>query len=253
MTMGGYQKLISNIKHHGREIYGVSYRPDGNAKYPMVIFSHGFNGIHEDFDKMSSYLAEKGVGSYCFDFCGGSIRSKSDLKTTEMTLFTEQEDLSAIIESVKQWDWIDKERIFLFGGSMGGLISALVADVYREDIKGLLLLFPALGIADQWNNVFPTLESIPDEHELWGVPLGKAFFATILGYDVFEHIGKYDKEVLIFHGDQDDIASIEYGKKASELYPRARIEVFSGEGHGFTEAGNARVTEMTYAFVKANG
>ncbi|MDL4839715.1 alpha/beta hydrolase family protein [Aquibacillus rhizosphaerae] len=250
--MSSYQKEIIKIKHRGREIYGVSYMPNSKKKCPVVIFSHGFNGTNIDFAMNSDYLAKNGVGAYCFDFCGGSINSKSDLKTKEMTIFTEKEDLSAVVETIRNWETVDQDNVFLFGGSMGGLVSALVADEYVEEIKGLLLLFPALGIADNWNERFPTLKSIPDTHELWGVQLGRTFFESIHGYDVFDHIGEFNKNVLIFHGNQDEIVELEYGKRAEKLYPHAKIEVFPGEGHGFSDAANKKVAEMTYEFVKAN-
>ncbi len=198
--MSDYQKEIVKIKHNGREIHGVSYMPDSKEKCPVVIFSHGFNGINEDFAMNCEYLARNGIGGICFDFCGGSVNSKSDLKTDEMTIFTEKEDLSAVIDTIKEWENVDGDNIFLFGGSMGGLVSALVADEYAEDIKGLLLLFPALGIADEWNKRFPTLASIPDTYELWGGRLGRTFFESIHDYNVFDPIGAFNKNVLIFHG-----------------------------------------------------
>lgn len=245
-------KNVVKIQHHGREIYGISYMPGSGKKCPVVIFSHGFNGTNTDFAMHSEYLAAKGVGAYCFDFCGGSVNSKSDLKTTEMSIFTEKEDLCAVIDTIKNWENVDRDNIFLFGGSQGGLVTALAADEYAEEIKGILLLYPAFCIADDWNVRFPTLTSIPDIHELWGVKLGRVFFESIHGYNVFEHIGKFHKNVLIFHGDQDKIVGLEYGERASKLYPHARIEVFSGEGHGFSTIGNKRVVEMTYEFVEAN-
>ncbi|WP_264191410.1 alpha/beta hydrolase family protein [Metabacillus litoralis] len=200
----------------------------------------------------SDFLAKNDIAALCFDFCGGSVHSKSDLKTNEMSIFTEKDDLCAIIENVKNWENVDSTNIFLFGGSQGGLVSALVAEEYVEEIKGLLLLFPALCIADDWNNKFPTLESIPDTHELWGVQLGRVFFESIHGYNVFEHIGNFNKNVVIFHGDQDEIVPLDYGKKAAMVYPQAKIEIFSGEGHGFSEASNKKVSEMTLEFVKTN-
>ncbi|HLU21689.1 MAG TPA: alpha/beta fold hydrolase [Bacillaceae bacterium] len=250
--MNNYTKNVVKIKHHGREIYGVSYMPENRGKFPIVIFSHGYNGTHADFAMNSEYLAEKGIGAFCFDFCGGSIHSKSDLKTTEMSIFTEKEDLGAVIDNLKEWENVDEDNIFLFGGSQGGLVTALTAEDYKEDIKGILLLFPALGIPDNWTNRFPAKESIPDTVEFWGVSLGRVFFESIHGYHVFEHIGKFDKEVLIFHGDQDDIVALEYGEKALNCYANAKLEVFPGEGHGFSAAGNKRVAEMTYEFVMEN-
>ncbi|WP_240469387.1 alpha/beta hydrolase family protein [Gracilibacillus thailandensis] len=240
------------IKHHGREIHGIFYMPNNKKKCPVVIFSHGFNGTYKDFAMNSDYLAQNEIGAICFDFCGGSVNSKSDLKSYEMSIFTEKEDLCAIVETIRKWENVDAENIFLFGGSQGGLVSALVADEYVEEIRGLLLLFPALCIADDWNKRFPTLESIPDIHEVWGVRLGRIFFESIHQYNVFDHIGKFDKNVFIFHGDEDDVVALEYGERAARLYPYARMEVFPGEGHGFSEAGNHRVIELTYEFVRDN-
>lgn len=248
--MKTYKKNIIQIEHHGRTIYGISYMPEDIKKCPIVIFCHGFNGTNTDFATYSEYLASNGVASFCFDFCGGSVNSKSDLKTSEMSLFTEKEDLIAIIKNIKKWDPIDTNNIFVFGASQGGMVSALVADEYKEDIKGLLLLFPALCIPDNWNKKYPTLDSIPDTLEFWGVTLGRIFFETIHNFDVFSHIGKYDKNVMIFHGDQDKIVPLEYGEKAASIYPNANIEVFQGEGHGFSEAGNRRVIELTYEFIE---
>ncbi|QYR20269.1 alpha/beta hydrolase [Paenibacillus sp. sptzw28] len=245
-------KNVVTIEHHGREIYGVSYMPKHVEKCPVVIFSHGYNGSNADFTMNSEYLVSNGVGAYCFDFCGGSVNSKSGLKTTEMTLFTEKEDLCAVIDQVKRWDNIDADNIFLFGGSQGGLVSALAADERIDDVKGMLLLFPAFCIADDWNQRYPTLESIPDTHEMWGMTLGRTFFESIHGYDVFRHIGKFDKNILIFQGDQDEIATLDWSMRASKLYPYVKLEVFPGEGHGFSEAGNRRVAEMTCEFVKVN-
>lgn len=44
-----------------------------------------------------------------------------------MSVITETGDLNAVIEQVKNWDWVDKENIFLIGESQGGCVSALVA------------------------------------------------------------------------------------------------------------------------------
>jgi uncharacterized protein len=220
-------KNVVTIKHHGRDIHGISYMPKHVEKCPVVIFSHGYNGTYADFIMNSEYLVSNGVGAYCFDLC-------------------------AVIDNVKKWDKIDGDNIFLFGGSQGGLVTALVADERMDDIKGMLLLFPAFCIADDWNKRYPTVESIPDKYELWGMELGRTFFESIHGYDVFGHIGKFDKNIFIFHGDQDGIVALEYAKKASKLYPNVNIEIFPGEGHGFSEAGNRRVAEMTCDFVKAN-
>lgn len=245
-------KKIAKINRYGREIHGVAYLPEIEKDYPIVIFSHGFNGTNRDFAMYGQYLAERGIGVYAFDFCGGSVNSKSSLKTNEMTIFTEKEDLSAVIEEIRTWEKVDKNNIFLFGGSQGGLVTALVAEKYEKEIKGMLLLFPAFCIAEDWTKRFPNYEDIPEKVDLWGVTLGREFFQTIYKYDVYKNIGKYSKNILIFHGDKDEIVSLDYSKRALDLYSNAKLEVFKGEGHGFSNAGNKKVVEMVEEFVNAN-
>jgi hypothetical protein len=250
--MSEFDKKVITIQHKGREIYGVLYMPKIEGRCPLVIFSHGYNGRNEDFTMNCEHLATKGIAAYSFDFCGGSVNSKSSLKTTEMTLFTEKEDLCAIIETLKNNAMIDNKNIFLFGGSQGGLVSTMVAEEMSADIRGMLLLFPAMCIADNWQERFPNYEDIPDTQELWGMTLGRVFFESIHDYDTWSNVGKFKKNVLIFIGDQDPIVSLGYGQKTLEAYENAKMEIFKGEGHGFTKDGNATVADMTYEFVVNN-
>ena len=66
----------------------------------MVIMSHGFNGCGDDFKEYAKILTKNEIGVLTYDFCGGSLHSKSDLSTTEMTVFTAKEDLLAVIDFV---------------------------------------------------------------------------------------------------------------------------------------------------------
>lgn len=243
--------MIMDIKipHNGRCSDAVFYKPEGVEKYPLVIFSHGYNGHKSDFDISAKYFASNGIGAICHTFCGGSTRDESGFGTTNMTLFTEKEDLIAIIEEVKKWENVESDKIFLFGGSQGGMVSAMTAEEREEDVAGLILLYPAFCIPDNWNERFKKVEEIPDKEELWGMELGRGFFETLHGYDVKERLGKYSKNVLILHGSEDAIVSYEYGKWAEETYKNVRLEIFNGEGHGFSEEGNRRMEAMTMYFV----
>lgn len=249
-----YNIKIQDLKiaHHGREIDAVLYQPEEQSTYPAVIFSHGYNGHKSDFDSTARFLAERGIMSLTYTFCGGSTRDESGMPTTDMTLFTEKEDLQAVIAHVKNLEEVDTDKVFTFGASQGGLVTALTVDDLSEEIKGMILLFPAFCIADDWNERFPQLEDIPDEVELWGMKMGRIFFESIHDFDVFSHVGKYNKNVLVMHGDQDPIVAMGYSEKILEAYPKVCLEVFYGEGHGFTEEGTRRMTELLYNFVQEN-
>ncbi|MDE7297509.1 MAG: alpha/beta hydrolase [Lachnospiraceae bacterium] len=240
------------LKENQRELYGVLIAPEGEGKHPVVICSHGYNGSGRDFEQMAEYLAENGAAAFCYDFCGGSVNARSSMATVDMTIFTEKEDLHSVIRYIKESGAADAENIFLFGGSQGGLVSALVAEEAKEDIRGLILLFPAMCIADNWNARFPREEDIPEVQELWGMNLGREFFMTLRGFDVYQHIGGYKRSVQVIYGENDPIVSLSYMEKLKTVYPDMRLDIFKNEGHGFSEEGNRRVAEMTLEFVRKN-
>ena len=235
------------IRHHNRNISGRLYLPQTN-KCPMVILSHGFNGSGDDFTEYAKVLVENGIGAFIFDFCGGSLRSKSNLSTTEMTVFTEKEDLLAVIDFAEKQQ--NTDGIFLFGASMGGLVSALCAEECADKIQGMVLLYPALCVADDWNRRFPNVDEIPDVYNAWEVPLGKNFAKTLHGFNVFEHIGNYSGGVVILHGDNDAVVPLKYSEKANEIYTNSRMKIFQGEGHGFSDAGTKETIDILVNFIK---
>lgn len=246
------KKIEMTVPHHEREVFGRLTLPEKQGRYPFVIFSHGYNGSKNDFELMADYLAQQEIASFCYDFCGGSVQDKSSLPTTEMTLFTEKEDLHAVIDALCKREELDSGNLFLFGASQGGLVSALTAEEIKEKVRGLVLLFPALCIAENWNQRFPKIEDIPDTQELWGMTLGRVFFESIHDFDVYAHIGTFDKNVFVMHGDKDPVVSLEYSERLRTTYKNIEIEVFPGEGHGFTEEGNKRAAKLLAEFVKKN-
>lgn len=246
------QKKQIQITHHGRTVNAACYQPDKEGRFPFVIYSHGYNGHQTDFDGSANYLAQNGIASVCITFCGGSTRDISGFPTTEMTLFTEKEDLDAVIDEVRSWDCADRQNLYLFGASQGGMVSALSAEEKSADIRALILLFPAFCIADDWNARFRNLEDIPESEELWGMVLGRRFFETIRGFRIRERIGRFPGKVLIMHGTQDSVVSMDYAVWAAGCYPSARLELFEGEGHGFSEEASRRVDELTLQMIWAN-
>lgn len=238
------------IDHHGRAVDATFYKPKEANHFPVVIFSHGYNGYKTDFEGSARRLATAGIGALCFTFCGGSTRDVSGFDTSQMTLFTEKEDLIAVIDKLKTYDSVDNDNIYLFGASQGGLVSALVAEEKSQDIKGLILLFPAFCIADDWTKRYENLKDIPESVEFWGMTLGNDFIETIHGFDIREHIGGFSKRVLILHGTQDGIVTIDYVKMAAEQYEKAELIIFENEGHGFSEGGNKKVEALTLEFVQ---
>lgn len=243
------QRKQIKILHHGRMVYGELFSPKQDTAYPLVILSHGYNGTMKGFEKLARYLAKRGIGAFCYDFCGGSIQAGGSMKTTDMTVFTEKEDLNAVLAEIKKWNQVEQEHIFLFGESQGGLVTALAAKEHEAELAGIILLCPALCIADDWNAKFPEKEDIPEKLEFWGMELGKNFFITLRELQVFDMIKGFSKKVLVMHGDRDTIVPVSYSRKMAEVCSQARLEVFKGEGHGFSKESYDRMCEMTGQYV----
>lgn len=222
------------IDNGDHQIYGVLSRPKNTqGKQPVAIIAHGFNGTHHFGMNYFKPLNELGFQCYAFDFTCGSVNSKSDDNTMEMSILDEQNDLEAVVRHFKAQPDVDASRIVLIGESQGGLVSALTAASLNKDISKLVLIYPALCIPQNWLDRYPKLEDIPDTTRMWNVPMGRRFFTEIRDMDVFKLIKKFKNPVIIIQGDADPVVSMEDSKRAVKLYKNARLHVIPGAGHGF--------------------
>lgn len=248
-----YETQELSASRDGNEIYGVVYVPQGAGEaMPTVIFSHGFGGNYQVGLPYAEALAAKGFVVYCFDFCGGSPGSRSDGSTLEMSIFTEQADLEAVIRMMQEQPFVDNSNIFLMGTSMGGAVSAVTAAANEDEIQGAILLYPAFVLVDDANKQFESAEDIPDTYyHLW-MTVGRIFAEDLLDYDIYGAISAYKKDVLLIHGDADSIVPLSYSEKALEVYDSASLEVLPGAGHGFYGDDFTQAVEWTLAYLETN-
>ena len=125
-------------------IYGIIYIPrNAGEVMPAGIYSHGFGGSYRSGQQYAEAMAARGYVVYCFDFCGGSPGSRSDGSQYEMSIFTEQKDLEAVLSMMQNLEYVDADHIFLLGTSQGGAVSAITAADNRDAVAGAVLLYPA--------------------------------------------------------------------------------------------------------------
>ena len=202
---------------------------------PAVIFSHGFNGSYQGSEQYARTLAENGYVCYRFDFSGGSMGSHSDGSTMEMSLFTEQADLEAVISKIRSLTYVDSENLFLIGASQGGVVSAITGARYSKEIRGIVLIYPALVMADDAKRLFGSADKISESYSLMGMNVSRNYFEPLFHNDVYQDITGYDKDVLIIHGDADTTAPIIYSRQALHVYALAELKAMPGAGHGFSK------------------
>ena len=221
-------------ERNGNRIFGMMYyNSTASEKQPAVILSHSSSLTHEAMKGYASAIAKMGFAAYCFDFCGGSDKSKSDGKTDEMTVFTEVEDLRAVVKTVKSLDYVDSSNVCLLGSSQGGLVSALLADECPDDFAGMILFYPAFNIPEMVK-MFSGFGGFGDFGGM--MSMSEAYINSIKDFDVWSHIGKFSKPVCIIHGTADMIVPISNSEKAVGLYPSATLNKIEGANHGFNAA-----------------
>lgn len=211
----------------GLNIYCLTYRPENSSKkLPTVILSHSNSLTHTAMDGYAQNIAKKGFATCCFDFCGGGNGSQSDGSTDDMTLFTETADLEAVLETVSRRQYVDESSIYLLGSSLGGVVSALVAENHKYDISGLILFYPAFNIPELVNSFSNFMPGMGNS----------AFIDSVKGLDLYSMIGDFSRPVLILQGSKDFIVPVSSSQKAAEIYPKATLQIIEGANHGFNEA-----------------
>jgi dienelactone hydrolase len=103
------------------------YRPDRDGPLPLVVMAHGFSATRElRLDAYAERFAEAGLAALLFDYrhfgaSDGEPRQLLDIKR-------QQQDFEAALAYARGLDWVDDQRLALFGSSFsGGHVLAVAA------------------------------------------------------------------------------------------------------------------------------
>ena len=220
-------------------IYGIAYIPDTNAKVPLVIFSHELGNNHESGIRYAERLARNGYAAYIFDFRGGSapgIQNRSSGTSHAMSVLTEASDLEAVLEAAKGWSFVDIGRIFLLGGSQGGLVTIIAGSRHQDEIAGMMLMYPALSAKEDHSvNRYHSKDEVPEDVGLFGgwMHVGRNYITDLWDIDFNEMLASYSGKVLLLHGDRDGTVPLRWSEDASQIIPDCEFYVISGGGHEF--------------------
>ncbi len=198
-------KYIELKNRNNLILRGIQNLPENtgkNERLPAVIIVHGHTGNKMGnaffFVKMSKFFTSKGFTTFRFDFTGSG---ESDGEFEDMTLTSELNDMDNIYKSVETNINVDRNKIFIIGHSMGGLITTLKA--YEYNPKKIILLAPA---NDMYNSVVGMYNSTGggrEEIKYGGLKIKKEFMDDMGQYKPYEKASLYKGDVLIFRGSED--------------------------------------------------
>ena len=220
-------------------IYGVACIPETEGRLPLVIFSHELGNNHEAGVRYAEQLAVRGYAAYVFDFCGGSAggtQNRSDGSNSEMSVLTEASDLSSVLDAAKAWPFVDSEKIFLLGGSQGGLVTIITGCERQDELAGMMLMYPALSAkADSQANSYASPEEVPEDVPLFGgwMHVGRNYITDLWKVDFDQLLASYRGKLLLLHGDRDSTVDVSWSEHAAEIIPNCEFHVISGGGHEF--------------------
>lgn len=241
------------VERDGYHISGEIYLPDDSkGRYPIVIMAHGFGGSREGTRPYAEMLVKEGIGCYIFDFCGGGLSSKSDGKMTEMSVLTESEDIEAVVDNIRKAPFADRKNIFLMGESQGGVASTIAAAEYSKEIRAMVLLYPAYILFDDAKRKYPSKEMIEDSSTVFGLPVGRKYYEDAFSLDIHDCMEKYNGNVLILHGNVDQVVPLSYSLDARKKFPAAKIIQITDAGHVFYGKEVVKAGREMISFIQEN-
>jgi pimeloyl-ACP methyl ester carboxylesterase len=239
------------------KVFGVLRLPAGaeeaaftHLTLPTVVLAHGIGSSHERMDAYAEELSAHGVVTYSIDF-SGARRGRSDGDPLRMTVETQALDVAAAVQLMSEEPFCDTSNLSLVGAGQGGLVCTVFAARNPGRVKSLALLYPAFCIHDDALAAYPDAASVPDSYVTpAGTEVGRAYNLVARELDPYGLMGSYGGDVLILHGDQDDLVDLSYSRRAAEAFPRATLEVQEGAGHGFVGSVRERAAARVREFIK---
>ena len=239
---------------NGHTLRGIVTLPDTEGKVPFVVHLHGFAGSCSGYKSMYTHLsralAAQGIGSARFDFYGNG---ESDGEFEDMSFDGLHTDTQDIFAWAAEQPYVDSEKLFLSGQSMGGYIAASCAPVIQP--HGLILLCPGAGMwfgcAQRADGIMQTGKDYAD---MEGLCYKMAFNYEMAKHpDPFTEAKGYNGPVLLLRADDDRLVDEGTCNRYAQVYTAPDVDTIAGGGHNFaTLAARAAVEEKTAAFIKAN-
>lgn len=149
-----FRQVEVHVKTPGHDLAGILTTPVSGTGFPVVIFVHGSGpldmdatvGPNKPFKDLAGGLASQGIASIRYV-------KRTMLYANEFTKsFTVKEevldDAMAAIALARANPAIDKNQIYVFGHSMGGMLAPRLAEM-APDLSGIILAAaPARKLAD---------------------------------------------------------------------------------------------------------
>jgi dipeptidyl aminopeptidase/acylaminoacyl peptidase len=238
----GAPELISYPSaERGRELPAWLYRPRTEGRVPVVLSIHGGPEAQERpvYRPLYQYLLSRGIAVLAPNIRGSTGYGKAYQKLIHRDWGGgDLEDFRGAAEWLRAQDWVDGDRLALFGGSYGGFAVLTCATRLPDywaaavDIFGPsnLVTF-ARAVPPTWRRMMKGLVGDPDEDEELLRDRSPLTYIEDLQVPILVVQGAKDPRVVQAESDQLVDRLRELGREVEYL-------VLADEGHGFTRKSN---------------
>ena len=239
------------LERDGLQLVGTREEPFGEI-YDMAIIFHGFTANRNTslLKEIANSLRDENIASVRFDFNG---HGDSDGKFENMTVLNEIEDANAILNYVKTDPHV--RNIYLVGHSQGGVVASMLAGLYPDLIKKVVLLAPAAtlkGDALEGNTQGVTYnpDHIPDRLPFKDLTLGGFYLRIAQQLPIYEVSAQFTKPVCLIHGTDDTVVSPNASKKYDQIYQNSTLHLIEGADHCFSDSYQKNAVNLTTDFLQ---
>ena len=168
-------------------LYGKDFKPNGTA--PLYQYAYGSYGSSSDpsFRSVILSLVDRGFVYAIAHVRGGQEMGRQwyeDGKLlNKINTFT---DFIAVTDYLVANNYVAKDKVFAMGGSAGGLLMGVIANMAPEKYRGLVAHVPFVDVVTTMLD-----ESIPlttNEFDQWGNPKQKEYYDYMLSYSPYDQV-----------------------------------------------------------------
>jgi dipeptidyl aminopeptidase/acylaminoacyl peptidase len=234
-------ELVSYTSFDGREIPAWLYRPDVDGKIPVVLSIHGGPEAQERpvYQPLYQFLLSRGIAVLATNIRGSTGYGKTYQRLVQRDWGGgDMNDWEHAAKWLREQDWVDSEKIGVYGGSYGGFAVLTCVTRLPEYWAAAVDIFGP-------SNLVTFAKAVP--------PTWKRFIARFVGDPETEadflmerspitYVENVQTPLLVIQGATDPRVvkgeSDQLVEKLQSLGREVEYVVFDDEGHGFTKRPN---------------